>query len=86
MPAKVRPQRAGPLVFPSVDGRATATRPVFLASVDGVAARGLAVAVCAPDKLSRYKRSCDWLAKVTLQLTFCLSVCFGVEPGLGLRI
>jgi hypothetical protein len=86
MPAKGRPQRAGPSIFlasaavclrvgrsalcwqpdasepaalPSVGVRVTVSRPVFLASADGVAARRLAVAVCAPDKLSPRKRTCD---------------------------
>jgi hypothetical protein len=51
--------------LPSAGCRITASRPVFLESADGIATTRLAVALCAPIKLSRCTRSCygcDWLA------------------------
>jgi hypothetical protein len=65
MPVKLRLQWPGdcePAGLLCVGGRATASRSVFLASADGVAAGRLAIAVCASRKLSRCKRSCDSLA------------------------
>jgi hypothetical protein len=51
---------AGWLVgLPCVGSQATLSWLVFLASADGITPRRLAVAVCAPDKLSLCKHSCD---------------------------
>lgn len=50
---------ASRLVFPCVSRQVTDHAPLELAG--GVASRRLAVAVCAPDKLSQCEPSCDWL-------------------------
>jgi hypothetical protein len=57
-----QPGNCEPAGLPCIGGRVTVSQSVFLPSADGVAIRRLAVIVCTPYKLSRCKRSCDWLA------------------------